>query len=98
MIVRIVKLTFKNENIARFKQLFGETNERIRRFSGCNFLALYQDRENPAVFFTYSHWKSENYLEQYRGSDFFKGVWAKTKVLFAEEPQAWSVNAIKTLN
>ena len=31
-------------------------------------------------------------LENYRNSALFKNVWAKTKVLFNDKPQAWSVN------
>jgi len=43
------------------------------------------------VFFTYSYWEHPDFLEQYRNSDFFKGVWTKTKALFSEKPEAWSV-------
>ena len=45
MIVRIVKLTFKKENIASFEQIFDETKDNIRNFKGCEFLELYQDIE-----------------------------------------------------
>lgn len=98
MIVRIVKLTFKKENIASFEQLFDETKDNIRNFKGCEFLELYQDIECPAIFFTYSYWNSEEDLEEYRKSDFFKKVWAKTKTFFKEKPQAWTVNKTQTLN
>ncbi len=98
MLVRIVKLTFKTENIASFEQIFNTTKEGIRSFEGCNFLELYQDKNNPAVFFTYSYWDNEAALDNYRHSDFFKEVWAKTKILFAGAPAAWSVNKIETLN
>jgi quinol monooxygenase YgiN len=91
MIVRIVKLTFKKENIASFEQLFEETREPIGGFTGCTFLELYQDRENPSIFFTYSFWESEEDLENYRKSDFFKVVWGQTKKLFAKKAEAWSV-------
>ncbi len=98
MFVRIVKLTFKKENIASFGQIFEKTKHTIRNFEGCSFLELYQDRDNPMVFFTYSHWNTEGDLENYRNSDFFKKVWGETKLLFAERPEAWSVNKIETLN
>jgi quinol monooxygenase YgiN len=98
MIVRIVKLTFKKENIASFEQLFEETKDRIRKFKGCKKLELYQSTEVPGIFFTYSHWNSENDLQAYRQSEFFKKVWGKTKKLFKDKPQAWSLNQIQKLN
>ena len=98
MLVRIVKLTFEKENIASFEQLFANTKEEIRNFEGCNFLELYQDINNATVFFTYSYWNSEQDLDNYRHSDFFKNVWSKTKVLFAVPPVAWSVHKKETLN
>ncbi|MCL5246261.1 antibiotic biosynthesis monooxygenase [Cellulophaga sp. 20_2_10] len=98
MIVRIVKLTFKTENIVSFENIFNESKHFIRNFEGCNFLELYQDKNNPAIFFTYSYWDSETALDSYRHSDLFTSVWAKTKVLFAAKPEAWTVNKNETLN
>ena len=98
MIVRIVKLTFENENIASFEQIFRTTNKKIKRFEGCLHLELYQDKNNPNVFFTYSHWNSEQDLENYRNSEFFKEVWGMTKKLFSEKPKAWSLKKIDELN
>ena len=71
MLVRIVKLTFKKENISSFEQIFEATKQDIRNFEGCTFLELYRDNENPKIFFTYSYWENENALENYRNSDFF---------------------------
>jgi quinol monooxygenase YgiN len=98
MIVRIVKLHFKKENIASFEQLFEETKEVIQNFDGCSLLELYQDTKDPAVFFTYSYWASEKHLEAYRQSDFFKHVWSRTKLLFEDRPQAWSVEKVHAIN
>lgn len=97
MFVRIVKLTIKKENIASFEQIFEETKNFIRNFEGCLFLELYQDRNDPSIFFTYSHWENEANLEAYRESDFFRNVWGKTKLLFDKKPEAWSVNKIQTM-
>lgn len=91
MIVRIVQMTFRTEAIADFKELFEERKERIRHFDGCRHLELWQDSGNPAIFFTYSHWESEAHLNHYRFSEFFKDTWGRTKALFADKPQAWSV-------
>ncbi|MGD1947898.1 MAG: putative quinol monooxygenase [Croceivirga sp.] len=91
MLIRIVKLTFSEENISSFEAIFEETKEMIRNFDGCQFLELYQDNENPNVFFTYSKWTDDSYLQGYRNSDVFTSVWSRTKVLFSERPEAWSV-------
>ena len=97
MFIRIVKLTLKKENIASFEQIFEETKNFIRNFEGCLFLELYQDRKHPNIFFTYSKWEKEENLDDYRKSEFFRNVWGKTKLLFKEKPEAWSVNRIKSV-
>ncbi|MEH6679295.1 MAG: antibiotic biosynthesis monooxygenase family protein [Sediminicola sp.] len=91
MLVRIVKLSFKKENIASFEKIFGESRELIANFKGCSQLELYRDRNDPDIFFTYSHWESGEALEKYRNSPLFKGVWAKTKELFSRPAEAWSL-------
>jgi len=91
MIVRIVQMTFRPEEIENFTKLFEERKHLIRGFEGCQHLELWQDVNNPAVFFTYSYWESEQHLDHYRFSEFFKDTWSRTKALFADKPQAWSV-------
>lgn len=92
MILRIVQMHFRKDALADFIQLFEERKQLIRAFEGCEHLELWQDEHNEAIFFTYSHWQSETHLNHYRFSELFKDTWAKTKVLFAEKPQAWSVS------
>jgi heme-degrading monooxygenase HmoA len=58
---------------------------------GCNHLELLNDIKTSNIFFTYSYWDSENDLNNYRDSELFKEVWSKTKVLFNDKPEAWSV-------
>jgi hypothetical protein len=91
MIVRIVQMTFQEDRIDDFTALFHERKETIRNFAGCMHLELWQDHNQSNIFFTYSRWASEEHLNHYRFSDFFKDTWGKTKALFAEKPQAWSV-------
>lgn len=92
MLVRIVKMTFEENKIQDFLANFNVVKEHIIRFEGCELLELYQDRKNACVYFTYSYWKSESDLDNYRNSAFFKEVWAKTRAMFSEKPVAWSVN------
>ena len=92
MFVRIVKLSFHEENIAAFLENFETIKDEIRATPGNLLLELYQDKTNPNIFFTYSYWEQEADLENYRNSDFFKEVWSFTKKLFNDKPEAWSVD------
>ncbi|NCO63246.1 MAG: antibiotic biosynthesis monooxygenase [Flavobacteriales bacterium] len=97
MFVRIVKMSFYKEHIKTFLNNFEENKSNIRNFAGCNLLELYRDKNNPNIFFTYSYWESENDLEYYKQSDLFKNVWSKTKPLFNEKPEAWSLDKMDSL-
>lgn len=97
MFVRIVKMSFAEENIDTFLENFHKNKNDIRNFDGCRFLELYRDKNNPNIFFTYSYWEKESDLENYRHSELFKNVWAKTKPLFNDKPQAWSVDKLVSL-
>lgn len=92
MIIRIVKMTFRPEETTAFQALFETRKHLIRGFAGCLHLELWQDAQSPEIFFTYSHWESEEHLNKYRFSELFKDVWSQTKALFAAKPEAWSVN------
>ncbi|MCK5677325.1 MAG: antibiotic biosynthesis monooxygenase [Flavobacteriaceae bacterium] len=97
MFIRIVKMSIDKDKIEEFLSNFHQNKEKIRNFQGCQFLELYQDKNDDNIFFTYSYWNTEEDLENYRKSDFFQNVWSKTKILFNENPQAWSVNKIVSL-
>ncbi|RYZ62991.1 MAG: antibiotic biosynthesis monooxygenase [Chitinophagaceae bacterium] len=94
MIIRIVKMTFKEEEITAFQQLFAERKSLIRNFPGCTHLALWQDKDNPQQFFTYSWWQSTEALDAYRQSHFFDDTWRQTKQKFAARPEAWTVDQL----
>ena len=97
MFVRIVKMSFDPSRIEEFLENFNEKKEFIRNFNGCRFLELYRDKNNTNIFFTYSYWEAEADLENYRQSDLFKGIWAKTKPMFNGKPEAWSVDKLASL-
>ena len=97
MIIRIVKMVFREEEIEAFQQLFEERRSLIRNFEGCTHLELWQDKNHSNVFFTYSWWDSEEHLNNYRDSHFFDDTWTLTKAKFAGKPEAWSVRAVYSL-
>lgn len=97
MFIRIVKMSFHQENIPAFLENFENMKEKIRNSQGNRFLELYQDKNNPSVFFTYSFWETEQDLENYRQSALFDQVWTFTKKLFNDKPEAWSVDKLVSL-
>ncbi|MGV6827920.1 MAG: putative quinol monooxygenase [Flavobacteriales bacterium] len=97
MFTRIVKMEFKEHKVADFKDNFEKIKHKIRNFDGCLFLELYQDKNIPTIFFTYSKWETEQSLENYRKSNLFKEVWATTKPMFRLKAQAWSVDTLYSL-
>ena len=96
MIHRIVKMEFDPSKVEEFLSNFEENKSKIRAFAGCYKLKLLQDKHNTNIFFTYSYWVDDESLENYRNSELFKGVWAKTKVLFNAKPVAWSTKLVSS--
>ena len=90
-------MSFDPTKIEEFLNNFHQNKEKIRNCKGCSYLELYQDKNNNNIYFTYSYWNTEQDLENYRNSSLFKNVWAKTKILFNEKPEAWSVDKIVSL-
>ena len=78
-------------------QLFSENKEKIRGFEGVQQLDLYMDNVHSNIFFTYSIWDDLSHLELYRRSDLFKNVWSKTRDLFKDKAEAWSVDKLHSL-
>ena len=95
MIIRIVRMTFQVEKMKEFENLFKEVKPSIEKFDGCKHVSLLKDVNDKKVYFTYSIWESEHYLNQYRFSSFFKQVWSKTKPLFDAKAEAWSLEEVK---
>lgn len=91
MIVRIVKMTFRPEEVATFQELFLGWKPQIRTFPGCEHLELLHASKDTRIFFTYSHWTGPEALEAYRNSEVFATVWPTVKALFAEPAEAWTV-------
>jgi len=97
MLVRIVKLSLQEDKIEEFLANFNNQKISIRNFPGCQFLELYNDIHAKNVFFTYSYWDHEEALNNYRYSELFKGIWAVTKPMFNDKPEAWSVDKLESL-
>lgn len=91
MLIRVVTMTFEESKVDEFLQLFEGHKNKIRNFPGCDYLELWRDINQKNVIYTYSHWINKEALENYRCSPLFEEVWPKTKRLFKEKAQAFSV-------
>ena len=87
-------MTFREESTEEFQEIFEASKHKIRAMDGCQYLELLRDINQPNIFMTHSHWNSETDLNNYRDSELFRTTWAKTKVLFAEKPLAFSVESL----
>ena len=91
MLIRIVKMTLEKQHVAEFRRIFEKHRIDILNFEGLSFLELYEEKGGSHIFITISHWKNEAALENYRSSEYFRTLWSKAKSLFADTPQAWSL-------
>ncbi|TVR77641.1 MAG: antibiotic biosynthesis monooxygenase [Chitinophagaceae bacterium] len=95
MIVRIVHMFFEEDKTAEFLSIFEEVAPQIRNFEGCTHLELWENKDVPGGFTTYSHWEGEEFLEKYRYSKLFEKTWGDTKKLFKQSPKAYSFEKTK---
>lgn len=97
MLIRIVKMTFKQEKIEEFLSFLEENKHKIRNFPGCLMVEILQEIDKPNVIMTHSHWESEQDLENYRNSELFNFVWSHTKIHFEDKPEAYSMLSLDKL-
>jgi heme-degrading monooxygenase HmoA len=90
MLIRIVRMTFQEDKIEDFLEIFNRSKHLIRSFEGCQHLELLRDKNAQNMMLTYSYWLSEEHLNAYRNSELFKTTWAATKALFLDKPVAFS--------
>lgn len=90
-------MTFRPEEADTFLKVFENSKDLIRGFEGCHYLELLREKSEGNVFFTYSRWDNEESLNKYRNSELFATTWAQTKILFADKPQAWTVDKLHSL-
>ncbi len=91
MIIRIVRMNFREPGVEEFLEIFNQNKLAIRNFPGCSHLQLLRDHEDPNCFTTLSHWDETRSLDIYRKSELFERVWGRVKTLFAERSIAFSL-------
>jgi len=90
MIVRIVNLKMRPDKVGTFLELFEKYKSRIRHANGCRYLELLQNLDNELFITTYSHWDSEEDLNNYRASELFGIVWPAIKACLIAPAEAKS--------
>ena len=90
MMIRIVKMKFQPGKENDFLRIYSENEKKIRSSIGCTHLELLRDTTDPTLFFTYSHWETEEDLHAYRNSILFLSVWEKVTLIFSEKAEAWT--------
>ena len=92
MITRVVKIHFQEDKIQEFLTFFETIKFKVAKQPNCFGMKLLQDKNNPEIVFTYSLWKNEEALNNYRDSELFSNeVWPKIKPWFKEKAQAWTL-------
>lgn len=96
-LVRIVRLSFKEEHLDDFLQFYSRVQSQIAAFEGCLEVQAFRDNEQPNVIYTISRWADAACLENYRQSDLFRDIWARVSPWFDEKPQAFSLIPLREL-
>lgn len=90
MLIRVVRMYFKEEHVQDFLKIFEESKDRIRNFDGCLKLELLQDYNQKHILTTYSYWRDSKSLNNYSTSAVFMQNWAQMKKYFSRRPMAFS--------
>ena len=88
MVIRIVSLKCKPEDVDAFRLVLRNSFPRVRQFPGCLALQIVNDIADPTSFFTLSTWRDVDALEAYRTSPLFEQVWPRIKAFLREA--AWA--------
>jgi len=91
MTVRIVRMCFRPEVKELIQQRLVEQASKVRAFPGCLYLALHQDADNSAIFYSISYWESPQALEAYRKDPLFRDFWVEIKAYFDQPARAFTL-------
>lgn len=84
-------MEFQPDKVETFLKIFLTSKKKILEMEGCLELELLKCLNPTEVLFTRSKWESELHLQKYRESQLFKETWAKTKPLFRNRAEAWTL-------
>jgi quinol monooxygenase YgiN len=94
MIKRVVKLFMHSEHQEAFLAIYKNHIEYMAGLPEVITLELFEVKGEPGKYMTISTWTSEEGLENYRNSQYFKDIWAKIKPWFSDKPEAWTLDKL----
>lgn len=98
MITRIVRLTLKDESSQNdFRALYASRNPMNRGVSGCLEVKIMKDINENNVYYTVSKWTTNEALENYRSSAYFKETWPMVKSTLASKTKVFTMEEVVEL-
>lgn len=94
MLIRLVRMQFRPQDVATFLALYEHVEPIIAAQPGCRSVQLVRQIDDPAAFATWSVWDDQIALDAYRRSDFFRGFWPEVRALFRAPAEAVSFEQV----
>jgi len=91
-LIRIVHLQVAPAHRAAFEAYVATKIKVVANQPGC--LRATWLRAHDGSYFTYSEWRSEEFLQQYRESATFAEIWPTLKAWFDTPARAWSCDLL----
>jgi quinol monooxygenase YgiN len=94
MILRVVKMVVDQNKIDVFNHFMSNVKMEKIKLEGCVHYDHFGDKQYQNVFYSYTIWESERYLNKYRKSELFREVSSTLRSLCLTEPTAWTVENV----
>ena len=95
---RIVRMTLKNEDaLQAFQNIYAKRNPYKNGVAGCLSVEILRDINESNICYTLSEWETNEALEEYRNSAYFKQTWPMVKALLSKRAEAYSLETL-TMN
>ncbi|MEN9431800.1 MAG: hypothetical protein RL753_229 [Bacteroidota bacterium] len=91
-LTRIVHLSVAPEHREAFEAYVAQKIKVVADQPGC--LSATWLRAHDGTYFTYSQWRGEEFLEDYRRSATFAEIWPTLKAWFDAPARAWSCDTL----
>lgn len=93
MITRIIRFqtTMPFDDFVKY---MNSIKNEFTNIEGCKQLEVLQDKYNNDIYFIYTIWKNDRFLNKFRKSKFNKEFWNKVNEMSISAPQVWSVENI----
>lgn len=94
MILRIVKMEVDDTRIDFFENFMNNLSEEKLTLEGCLHHDFFCEKDNRNMYYSYTIWQSEKFLNKYKKTDLFKEVTRTLRHICIKEPIAWTVENV----